>query len=870
MTPFRFMLCAPRCLLFWLALLLAPCSLLRAQEVVSLPDVSALIATDPRLIGKKDGAGVLQALVEVNGRTSAGDGGKARWRWKAGASDPTNAVRIAKSGGQWQLVPDNDQISARQWGLTDGTDDLVALQAFVDYTAENNLTAYLDDGSYVLTNSLVLPSNLKLVGTYNSVFERAAVSSQTNLHVWSALKTAYTFNPYITNGGFTGSTVPGLVTNVTLKGFRLKTADNYHSSFGIAAFCAQDWLLEDLTVDRMTNHWAITYFGNDIRTHNCVINNGGSVFQDGLHVIGGDKLTFTGNIVNSGDDSYALTTGYLQQQDISNVTISGNIANSTHGHAVRLAIENYSGTNRIYNIVVNGLTGYAGLEKNALVRSESNSTNVLYGITNVSLAHIRLKGGDLADHGGVIAGADYGYYLHNADNVVITDCHVGSTVLWNYYIKNVGRITLTDCTGDGAQWTNLNSTVYVEDTEAITISGGRFRNTSLVDTDTLWLRDVGRATLVGAYFENAKTNRAALVLASDASDHVTAIGCTFTNSLGYALTSYVNPAELVMVGNTLGSAQGVVWQGSAPPTQSVIANNLGLSGGGPQSATEFVVTSSTGAYLGGVGSRASRIRFASTNGIFVFAQDDGTGATKTARVGGQPYNSGNQPIAAFVTQDTGASPSLNIGGGTALMSGPATMDFYTAAGYAAGTSRMRLNTAGLVIEPSGVSSSADASAALDVRSTTRGLLLPRTTATPTSAADGLLWYRSDTDVLALRANGATVDIATKPATETLTASAGTLTITAGKGPHQSSRWVADGNVTLAFASLADNDGGRLRVWPATTNVTITLPNYASGPSGSTLTVNGGTGSTNYTEIVWVNGVESSTNRVSINALNYYR
>lgn len=862
------------CILFALASLAG-----RAQEVVSLPDVSALMATDPRLVGKRDGNGTLQALVEVNGRVSAGDGGKARWRWADGATDPTNAVRIAKSGGQWQLVPDNDTISSRQWGLADGTDDLVAMQAFVDYTAENNLTAYLDDGSYVLTNSLVLPSNLNLVGTYNSVFERAAVSSQTNLHVWSALKTDYTFNPYITNGGFTGSTVPGLVTNVTLKGFRLKTADNYHSSFGIAAFCAQGWLLEDLTIDRMTNHWAVTYFGNDIRTHNCVINNGGSVFQDGLHVIGGDKLVFTGNIVNSGDDAYALTTGYLQQQDISNVTISGNIANSTHGHAVRLAIENFSGTNRIYNVVVDGLTGYAGRERNALVRSESNSTNVLYGITNVSLAHIRLKGGDLADHGGVIAGAAYGYHIHNADNVVITDCHVGPTVLWNYYLKNVGRITLTDCTGDGAQWTNLNSTIYAEDVEALALNGGRYQNASLVDADTVWLRGVGRASIIGTHIENAYTNRAALTLASVASDHVTMIGSTLTNSLGYALTSYVNPAELVMVGNTLGSAQGVVWQGSSPPTQSVIANNLGLSGGGPQSATEFVVTSSTGAYLGGVGSRLTRMRFSSTNGAFVFAQDDGTGATKTVRVSGQPYNSANNPISAFVTQDTGATPTLYIGGGSSLVSSPSVINFDTpASGYGTGVDRMRLTTTGFVVEPGGVSSNPTSSEALAVRSTSRGVMLSKMTAAQFAAigskAAGLqgynstdnrpIWYNGSAD-----RNAAAIE-EVQPATETLTASGGTLTITAGKGPNQSSRWVADGNVTLAFASLADNNGGRLRVWPATTNVTITLPNYASGPSGSTLTVNGGTGSTNYTEIVWVNGVESSTNRVSINALNYYR
>lgn len=136
-----------------------------------------------------------------------------------------------------------------------------------------------------------------------------------------------------------------------------------------------------------------------------------------------------------------------------------------------------------------------------------------------------------------------------------------------------------------------------------------------------------------------------------------------------------------------------------------------------------------------------------------------------------------------------------------------------------------------------------------------------------------LGHATDTTLARSSAGRITVEsvpVALQPSTETITASAGTLTITAGKGPNQSSRWFADGDVTLAWVSLADNDSGRLRVWPAATNVTITLPVIAGGPNGTTLTVMGGTGYTNWTEIVWVNGVEDSTNRVSINALNYYR
>lgn len=112
--------------------------------------------------------------------------------------------------------------------------------------------------------------------------------------------------------------------------------------------------------------------------------------------------------------------------------------------------------------------------------------------------------------------------------------------------------------------------------------------------------------------------------------------------------------------------------------------------------------------------------------------------------------------------------------------------------------------------------------------------------------------------------------ATQPDTETLTYSTTTVTVTAGKGALQESELTCTNNFTLAFTLLAARDSGTIRVWPAATNCTVTLPSYCFGPSGSTLTITGGTGNTNYTEIAWKNGVVGGTNRVSVNALNYYR
>lgn len=142
--------------------------------------------------------------------------------------------------------------------------------------------------------------------------------------------------------------------------------------------------------------------------------------------------------------------------------------------------------------------------------------------------------------------------------------------------------------------------------------------------------------------------------------------------------------------------------------------------------------------------------------------------------------------------------------------------------------------------------------------------------TPTTIELG---HASDTTIARSAAGVVTIEgvpIAEEWPTETLAYSGTTVTVTAGKGTLQESELTCTNSFTLAFTSLAARNGGTIRVWPAATNCTVTLPSYCFGPSGSTLTITGGTGNTNYTEIAWKNGVVGGTNRVSVNALNYYR
>lgn len=136
-----------------------------------------------------------------------------------------------------------------------------------------------------------------------------------------------------------------------------------------------------------------------------------------------------------------------------------------------------------------------------------------------------------------------------------------------------------------------------------------------------------------------------------------------------------------------------------------------------------------------------------------------------------------------------------------------------------------------------------------------------------------LGHASDTTLARSAAGKITVEsvpVALVPSTETLAYSSTTVTVTAGKGPNQSSVLTCTNNFTLSFSSVADNDGGTIWVHPAATNCTVTLGSPAYGPSGTTLTITGGTGSTNHTVLAWKATTVNSTNVINVNALNYYR
>lgn len=175
-----------RSLLWALALLLAPCSLLRGQELVSFDTIPDLLAVDPRLVGRTDGSGNIKARVDVAGRTAKNDGGGGLLDLVLANSGTTNTGLFFRSTANstyaWKRVSSGREYKAAWFGaivantLTDWErgddvtsaitlDSLSAVQAAVDYAAANGGgVVVLDAGSYRWNGTLWLKPYVTLRG----------------------------------------------------------------------------------------------------------------------------------------------------------------------------------------------------------------------------------------------------------------------------------------------------------------------------------------------------------------------------------------------------------------------------------------------------------------------------------------------------------------------------------------------------------------------------------------------------------------------------------------------------------------------------------------------------------------------------------
>lgn len=117
--------------------------------------------------------------------------------------------------------------------------------------------------------------------------------------------------------------------------------------------------------------WGIYLCGRDIRWYSPVVRYGTDVFQDGFHIVSGNRITVHGGYIESGDDAFVISqqTGSLStigpDEGTSNVVVLGPLVNSQKGRAIAAqAGSNNANVPFIYggrtkDVVFRGFTGKA-------------------------------------------------------------------------------------------------------------------------------------------------------------------------------------------------------------------------------------------------------------------------------------------------------------------------------------------------------------------------------------------------------------------------------------------------------------------------------------------------------------------------------
>ncbi|MBN1556981.1 MAG: right-handed parallel beta-helix repeat-containing protein [Lentisphaerae bacterium] len=178
--------------------------------------------------------------------------------------------------------------------------------------------------------------------------------------------------------------------DITLRGGYFINTGASSQGCTIALYHVKRVRLEDIAIQTVTpGDWAVTVDGDDIMIRGLNIDNGRDLYEDGLHVHGGNNITVSDCIIKSGDDAIALAYG-RDSGSIRNVAISGCAVYSHMGMGVKLQRD--GATTTIENVTINNIVGLGGFERNGMIGLYGDRKD-RQGIRNIHLSNIHLETG---------------------------------------------------------------------------------------------------------------------------------------------------------------------------------------------------------------------------------------------------------------------------------------------------------------------------------------------------------------------------------------------------------------------------------------------------------------------------------------------
>lgn len=640
-------------------------------------------------------------IAEVISYATPGDWiDKKIFRWDATNALATNALRIKAAPSVGRYIHDWDG-DARLFGaFNSSVSDVGATINIANTNAVAlGIPLLLPEGSFNVSNwvNLISGSHVRGKGMGKTILLRNSSSaSQTNTHVHATIQTPGVFNPYSSAGGH-GADVTASASQGVLEDLSISEAVGSYSGFPLAIMAAEDFTIQRVEIYGVTNHWAITLHGNRLKAVDNLIENTGRVYQDGIHFLGGRDSIISRNIIRSGDDAIAISSGGATDPLIRNILVSDNSLYSSHGHVLRVFQENTTATNYFEGLRFVNNSGTGGFNRNGIIRLSSASASITNGLRDISISKGSYQTGTFADHGSDVNQGGFGIYAEDCQGLKFENISVGPTIFESFRIISCDDVELNNVTAVGATYSGFfNNTVRVENTKRLEVIGGDYRNIYTNGAQVFALANVESSRFSGVFISNTVSGGGAVGVFSNstalAPGMISLIGNTIHSKSRVMLNGYFDPTNFIAVNNEIVSPGLALFANgtSTPiPGHYIVDGNVGFDKGYFRSP-RIQTTNST--YMSQWFTDGSGYAvMMGTNGLIRFAQDEVGPGSKSIRLSFQSI-SNNLPSLFALHSDDGSFPYYRMGYGSSLNTSPRWWSFGNAGtNYTQGLETLRLD-----------------------------------------------------------------------------------------------------------------------------------------------------------------------------------
>lgn len=245
------------------------------------------------------------------------------------------------------------------------------------------------------------------------------------------------------NATLHNATVPGA--GITVRNVELKSAFDVRQ-LGFSQVTTLT--IQDVAITEVNEQWATVFLDCVdllITGYRQVPNT--TVSRDGLHIVGGQRITIDGSRITSGDDCIALTHPSAQTEltDIEDVTISNCVLESRDARIFAIGIQSSGGaTLAIRRVNVSNITGKAGTRAVNQTRGIAIFDDVYAAgrLEDIKLSNVTV------DCSGIPASSSalhYGLDALNVDNLRLHNVTVISPASGGVSLDGCRKATLVDC-----------------------------------------------------------------------------------------------------------------------------------------------------------------------------------------------------------------------------------------------------------------------------------------------------------------------------------------------------------------------------------------------------------------------------------------